>query len=74
MVSLGNYKMMCSHVKTLAIGVACPPSPAKLSSPQRFLNNVNMPLNNVEYVILGDLHLSPSNYESSLGYSLLLNT
>ncbi|KAH9645185.1 hypothetical protein HF086_005730 [Spodoptera exigua] len=62
------------------------PPPVKLDSLQNFLYNVNNVLNNVDdVVILGDfnlgfidwnrndeeLHLSPSNYDNSLGYSLI---
>ncbi|KAH9629277.1 hypothetical protein HF086_008359 [Spodoptera exigua] len=75
-----------NNIKKIAICVIYMPPPVKLNDLQCFLNNVNNILNNVDdVVILGDfnlgfidwnmnnddLHLSPSNYENSLGYTLV---
>ncbi|KAH9629410.1 hypothetical protein HF086_013324 [Spodoptera exigua] len=75
-----------NSTKKIALCVIYIPPPVKLDSLQCFLDNVNNVLNNVDdVVILGDfnlgfidwsgrsddLHLSPSNYENSLGYSLV---
>uniref|UniRef100_A0A2H1VC59 SFRICE_022052 n=1 Tax=Spodoptera frugiperda TaxID=7108 RepID=A0A2H1VC59_SPOFR len=79
-LNVNNYN------KKIALCVVYMPPPVKLDSLQCFLNNVNNVLNIVDdVVILGDFnlgfidwirrdddqHLSPLNYENSLGYSLV---
>lgn len=75
-----------NNIKKIALCIVYMPPPVKLDSLQNFLDNVNNVLNDVDDVVIlgdfnlgfidwnrndGELHLSPSNYENSLGYSLI---